>query len=148
MRQISHFCNQTAHFTPLRVCLFQASLGISSSPLPESDSMNYNLSIQNYINRVPTGPQSKPIVCSGAMPHSGATPHSGAAAHSESHSPEWSSTATLVRSFTSTSALKPATWLSCMITQTLCAPSSFLLRISWHTGLLAPQPHYTDLVTT
>ena len=77
MRRISPFYNSTAHFTPLRVCLFRALLGSFSSSLPESDSMNYKLSIQNYISRVPTCPLSKPVV------RSGATLHSRAAAHSE-----------------------------------------------------------------
>ena len=42
MRQINLFYNQTAHFTPLRVCIFRASLGSFTSSLPESTLMNYN----------------------------------------------------------------------------------------------------------
>ena len=75
MRQIHLFCNQTAHFTPLRVCLFRASLRSFSSSLPESDSMNCKSSIQSYISRIPTCPLSKPIVRSGATLHLEAASH-------------------------------------------------------------------------
>ena len=44
--------------------------------------------------------------------------------------------------------IRSATLTSYIINQTLCAPSSLLLRLSCRTGLVASQPHYTNLVAT
>ena len=44
--------------------------------------------------------------------------------------------------------IRSVTLTNFIITQTLCVPSSFLLKFSCRTGLVAPQPHYTDLVAT